>query len=402
MASRIGKAGLKAFQRTIAPGRVGYLWDNGLGAKVMVAADGTATVAYVFKGRVKGGKARWRALGDDRDAAEKQAAIWRGDLAAGRDPFAAMDAVVTARRDGATVAAKSTAWMEWNRTKERPIAARTAANYRTMLDRHILPAIGDRPVAAVSVHDMGRLRSRFVDTPTLGNRVRAVLSSLFEWARVRPNPAGHFDKFPERARERELSDVELIAVGDALRAMEIAKAAPVHAIALVRALMLTGCRPSELATLKWSAVHFDTGRIDLGVTKARKKDPRVKHGGLPITPALAVLLRELPRVEGNDHVFPGNRTGSRVWAFGAVWKQAVARAGIDTSDPDVLVPYVLRHTAGAVAGESYPQTTIAGILGHKRIETAGRYARPRKDATTLAADAVAGRIAALIDRKEAR
>ncbi len=360
--TKMTKAGLRAFLRTIAPGQTAYLWDNGLGAKGSVDADGKAILTFVFKGRVKGGKARWRSLGDDDlDQAEKQASIWRGVIAAGGDPFAEIEAKAQARRDAATatVAAKAAAWMEWNTTKEKPIAATTAQDYRTMLDRHVLPAIGNRPIAEVNAADMARLRSRFVATPTLGNRVRAVLSSLFTFAKI-PSPVIHFDKFREHQRERELQDDELMKVGAALRAMEAEQAAPVHAIAAVRAMLLTGARPGEVVSLKWDQVDLERAVIRLGKTKAGRRDPRAKLG-LPITAPLALLLRDLPRVADNPYVFAGHRQGSHVWTHGDVWKEAVRRSGIDCTDPDTLKPYVARHTMGGVAGDEHSQAAIAGI-----------------------------------------
>ncbi|HEY3911131.1 MAG TPA: hypothetical protein VGM07_14750 [Stellaceae bacterium] len=100
----------------------------------------------------------------------------------------------------------------------------TATEYRRLLDRIILPALGTRKVADVTRAEITRLHHVNHAAPYQANRVLAALSKMFNLAErwgLRPdgsNPCRHIEKFVERKRERFLSPAELVRLGDALAA----------------------------------------------------------------------------------------------------------------------------------------------------------------------------------------
>jgi integrase len=135
------------------------------------------------------------------------------------------------------------------------------------------------------------------------------------------------------------------------------------AIAAIRLLLFTGCRKSEILTLKWNDVDFERSCLRLSESKTGSKV--VPLGG----PAL-VLLNELKRTLGNPYVLAGERTGHHFVGLPKVWERIRKRAGLT----DVRL-HDLRHSfasTGAAAGDSL--LMIGKLLGHQDAKTTARYA----------------------------
>src|SRR5262249_40377340 len=134
--------------------------------------------------------------------------------------------------------------------------AGTAVEYKRLLERVILPTIGERKAIAVTRQDIAKLHHTLRRTPYQANRTLAVLGKMFNLAElwgIRPdgsNPCRHVSKFREARRERMLSAVELAALGDAIAGYEGAN----FAAAAIRLLLLTGARRGEILGLKWAWV----------------------------------------------------------------------------------------------------------------------------------------------------
>jgi hypothetical protein len=75
--------------------------------------------------------------------------------------------------------------------------------------------------------DIGRLHLSLRETPVQANRVLAMISALYGFAARAGyvpegyNPARGIEKFPERSRERFLTNDELARLGETLRLAEI-------------------------------------------------------------------------------------------------------------------------------------------------------------------------------------
>ena len=86
----------------------------------------------------------------------------------------------------------------------------TAALYRKIVDKRILPQLGKRRVADIGKKDAAALHQDMRDVPGHANRTLGVLSRMLTLAEVwemRPegvNPCRHVKKYPERKRERFL------------------------------------------------------------------------------------------------------------------------------------------------------------------------------------------------------
>ena len=158
--------------------------------------------------------------------------------------------------------------------------AHTQDIYRGSLRNHILPALGEKPVAAVGRADAEALHYALRETPRAANRALMVLSKMFSlaeaWGVAPPggNPCRFVVGYREGARERFLTEDEYRRVGRELCALETRGEMPARGAAALRLLMLTGV-PAD------GGAHPAVGRRGPqggGVEAARRQDWRA-HGG---------------------------------------------------------------------------------------------------------------------------
>ena len=144
------------------------------------------------------------------------------------------------------------------------------------------------------------------------------------------------------------------------------------AVAAFRPLLLTGCRLSEIKTLRRDYVKDDC--IEL---RDSKRGPRM----VPLTTPVLKVLDGIERVEGNPWVIRSKKPGACLPDLTYYWNRIQVHAGLD----GVRV-HDLRHSHASRAlalGESL--TMIGRILGHSKVGTTARYAHLVHDAEKAAA-----------------
>jgi len=259
----------------------------------------------------------------------------------------------------------------------------TAAEYRRSVELFINRKLGTRKASDIERRDIAELHHSLSHIPYQANRTLGVLSKMFNLAEVwglRPdhsNPCLHVKKYPERKRERFLSPKEYAALGKALREIEAEGSETQSAINAVRLLMLTGCRLGEIMTLRWEYVDIKKREFRLPDSKTGAK---VVHFG----EAVAEVLKNIKRIEGNPWVITGRKEGARLTDLQHPWRRIRAKAGLD----DVRI-HDLRHSyaSGALAlGEGLPM--IGKLLGHTQVQTTARYAHLANDPIKAAAGKV--------------
>ena len=265
---------------------------------------------------------------------------------------------------------------------------RSAKLYRQIIGKRILPRLGKRRVADIGRADAVALHSDMRSVPGHANRTLGVLSRMLTMAEVwemRPegvNPCRFVKKYPERRRERFLSDDEYRRLGAALRDAEREGFASPAAIVAIRLLMLTGCRSGEILSLRWEDVDLERGELRLPDSKTGAK---IVHLG---DPAIAVL-RGIQRREDSPWVIPGLKRGAHLAFLHRPWGLILKRAGIEN-----LRIHDLRHSfasGGLLVGEGLPM--IGKLLGHNRVQTTARYAHLANDPVKSAANRISSRIA---------
>ena len=242
----------------------------------------------------------------------------------------------------------------------------------------ILPCFEGRPIAAITVSDVRRWFASLHNTPVAADRSAPVLSVIMRQAEVygyRPegtNPCAGIKRYRRQGRERFLSATELRRLGKVLARHE---ADHPQFVAIIRLLLLTGCRKSEIVTLKWR--DYREGKLFL---RDSKTGPRTVWLSSPAR----TILDGLPRCA--VWVFPSPQTGSclSVATLGRAWR--CLRAEADLCDVRL---HDCRHTYASMAlAQGETVLTIGRLLGHRNPATTLKYTHMSDLAVHEAADAV--------------
>lgn len=243
-------------------------------------------------------------------------------------------------------------------------------------------------------------------SPAEANRRVALLSLAFNLAEswgLRPrgsNPCRAVKRYREAKRERFLSPVELAQLGKALRKAERAKTRKAgrvdpFAAAAIRLCLLTGARVGEVVGAQWADV--DLGAGTLRVERPKEQTPKLVRLNAPAR----ALLKGLPRLKRNPHVFPGRKPGEHLTDLQHPWRRVVTLAKLDG-----VRLHDLRHSFASVlasGGASLP--LIGSLLGHREPKTTQRYAHlsddPRAAAAEQAGETIAAALAAPPRRRAA-
>ena len=130
----------------------------------------------------------------------------------------------------------------------------TLAVNRVYLRNQILPWFRGRPGAEITRGEVRQWFGALHATPAAANRSLPILSVIMRESEVygyRPdesNPCTRIRRYREQRRERFLTSVEVRRLG---RVLARRQAASPLQVTIVRLLLLTGCRQSEIRTLRW-------------------------------------------------------------------------------------------------------------------------------------------------------
>ena len=125
---------------------------------------------------------------------------------------------------------------------------------RSYYHKQILPWFRGRPIGDITAHDVRRWFASLHNTPVAADRSVPVLSVIMRQAEVygyRPegtNPCAGIKRYRREGRERFLSAAETRSLAAVLDRFEADRP---QQVAIIRLLLLTGCRASEIRTLKW-------------------------------------------------------------------------------------------------------------------------------------------------------
>jgi integrase len=189
---------------------------------------------------------------------------------------------------------------------------------------------------------------------------------------------------PSGQRHRYLTPAEIRRLGEVLDRPADRPTAGTAAI-VIRLLILTGARRSEIEGLKWSEVDFQFGML-------RKETSKTGAKIIPLArPAMHILEEQRQWASGNQlWVFPAQKGDGHFDGLSKEWRRVRRAAGI----ADVRI-HDLRHTfASFGAGGGIGLPLIGGILGHRQASTTQRYAHLADTPLRAAADVIGSEIAA--------
>jgi integrase len=222
-------------------------------------------------------------------------------------------------------------------------------------------------------------------TPILANRLHAVLSALFTWARkkrlVASNPCADLDRpAEEKSRDRVLDDRELRKVWNA--AGELGHP---HA-GIVKLLILTGQRRNEIAGLRWSEVDLEERALHLPAARTKNGRPH----DVPLSAGALAIIAGLPRLIDAEHVFTVRRKA--IVNFSHMKERLDAASGVTG-----WTLHDLRRTvASGLQRLGVRLEVTEAVLNHRSGSTAGivgvyqrhDYAAEKRDALARWADCV--------------
>ena len=206
----------------------------------------------------------------------------------------------------------------------------------------ILPWFEGRPIGDITAHDVQCWFASLHETPVAADRSAPVLSVIMRQAEVYgyrtegTNPCAGIKRYRRQGRERFLSAAEMRRLGAVLARHEADRP---QAVAIIRLLLLTGCRKSEITTLKWP--FYREGKLFLPDSKT---GPRTVW----LSSAARAILDGLPRT--SVWVFPSPRTAGFQHTVGVdkSWHRVRAEANLC----DVRL-HDLRHTYARTFGAKH-------------------------------------------------
>lgn len=198
-------------------------------------------------------------------------------------------------------------WVEDNKPDWSPY-------YLSQIERglrdDIYPAIGDKPIRAVTSADLLAIvkAASKRGAPTVALNLRQWLSAVFRYAvahqRADIDPSYAIRKAVKRGKVKHHSPLALKEIPALLDALGTYGGQPQTIIAM-RLLMLTFVRPGELRAAKWT--EFDLEGALWTVPPERMKMAETHL--VPLSGQAVALLRELHKITGkSERLFPNNRS----------------------------------------------------------------------------------------------
>jgi len=280
------------------------------------------------------------------------------------------------------------------------------------LNRHVRPLVGHMSVLGLKRSDVAGMLRDVIDGKTAGDvrtgwrgiaRVRGgrgsaertltTLKAMLNWAIAQDllsaNPAKGLSVPKAQAKERFLSDAEATRLFATLKTGEENGVINKQHANLIRLLLLTGARKSEMMALRWEEVDLGRSRIVLPANRTKSGS---HNGGrrIPLNGAARAILDTLnPIVTG--FVFPSATSPDKhMTGIQKTWKRVCQEARLEN-----MRLHDLRHSFASFAianGENI--VVIADVLGHASTRMTERYLHLRDDHLSALSERTGQRILA--------
>lgn len=248
------------------------------------------------------------------------------------------------------------------RVQRQERSAASLYEARRLLDKHVLPMIGDERAIDVSRQDVRAVLRKVAteSTPTMADKVlvvlRAMLNAALESDTIAANPAARIKKVVGRVdRDRVLTDAEIAALWAELDRRQEEPLSWAIKLALV-----TAQRRGSVITARWA--DFNVEQRLWTIPRGNVKGSRAAHVVPLSSLAVEVLDALRARTGGVPVLFPGQqldrsphpRSLSR---YAQTVMQAAGLPNARTHD--------LRRSAATLMGRSgVPTADIKSVLGH--------------------------------------
>jgi integrase len=326
-----------------------------------------------FKYRVDG-KEQEMALGVYPEVSLKQARqrhqAAREMLASGVDPnqdkrdrkLAALDAARTTFGGLA---------QEWVEVKLSGLTEATIERNTSVLNLHLLPHLGHRPVGEITSPELLSVLRRVeatgaIETP---RRAKSIAGQVFRYGIA----TGRCERDPSADIRDALKPTQSTHYGALVKPDEVGRLMlaidDYHGSMVVRCALLMSAltfqRPGNVRSMEWDEIEGDEWRIPKEKTKTR--EPII----VPLSKQAMKVLEEIAPLSGHGrYVFPSARGGSRQLSDGAV-RTALRSMGYDRSQ---MTAHGFRAMARTLLDEALNQRVewIEMQLGHRVADVHGR------------------------------
>ena len=278
----------------------------------------------------------------------------------GRDPLAERQE----RREAPTVAEGLDRFFDEFvplRVEMGRMAPRTVSLYRRM-SKAVYRRLGKRRIEDVVRKDVQAMVRNMA--PMSANRTLDFTRRVFnefekwEWRARHTNPVFGIERAREVPRDRTLAPSEMAILAQALD--DAASARPAAAI---RLCAVTGLRVSEVLSLRWEDVDFETGLFTLRHTKTGRRRHHLSQ------PAIEIIKKQ-PKV--NAWIFTTGRNASITYRYTCETFRRVADAA---ALKDVRLHDLRRTFMTAAAAAGLGTHALRDLLGHRTTTMADRYVR---------------------------
>ncbi len=284
---------------------------------------------------------------------------------------------------GITLADYADEWLPARLVAGRPLKPRTREHYRKLLDDHVLPTLGDRPVSAITAADVRQWHAMtLVERPTMRahaySLLRTILASAVDEESITVNPCNiRGAGAVKRAKQIKLITVEQLAV--------LVENMPERFRLLVLLASWTSLRFGELTELRRADVDLvgEVIRVRRGVTQTKGDgfivgDPKSTAGVRDVTvpPHLLDVLQHHLDVftgTGSDSLLFPSETDPHRHLRQSTFARWFYKARTEAGREDVAL-HELRHfgaTSSAVVGATIGE--LMSRLGHSTPQAAMRY-----------------------------
>jgi len=307
---------------------------------------------------------------------------------------------------GVTFAEAAAEWLRYVE-HDRQRRPSTIRDYRIVVDKVLVPVLGEAPLAAITSAHIDAFRARLVAegrlSPRTINKYLALIHGILKRAQRVFGLSANAAAGVERQPMRRSGDFEVLS------AEEVEALARAAAHTQDGALYLTaayaGLRLGELRALRWRDVDFAKRFVHVRRSYVERSEGVPKSGrvrSVPMIDQVALALDDLSRREhftGDEDLVFCNQVGEHFEdsALRRRFYAARARAGLKP-----IRFHDLRHTFGTLAVQVFPLSDVKAYMGHADIATTMIYVHhvPQHDAAAKLSTALRVAASPAIDEME--
>ena len=263
----------------------------------------------------------------------------------------------------------------WKNYKHRQQWVSTLKTYARLF-------IGSKPVDEITTEDILEVLKPIWNSKTeTAKRVQGRIENILDFAAARKwrdqnNPArwrGHLDKLMVRpSRVKSVTHHPAMPYEDLPSFMTVLKQNDSLSAKALQFLILTAARSGETLGARWDEIDIDESIWTIPAHRMKTK----REHRVPLSPLALVILKSLPKIESNPHLFPGARYGKPLSNMAML--QVMRGFGYGAGgDRGIYVPHGFRSTFRDWCGEvsTVPRDVAEMALAHtieNKVEAAYR------------------------------